>query len=142
MAPNLYNNKSTNISKTFLIMGVFFVFVIGLGWAFSYIQNDPSILWIAVGFSLFMNIGSYWYSDKIALAVSGAKEADKEEYKKEREKAKTRLCGKCKKKLFDNSKSICYICKENELREKRHKAFLEKKTQVKPKKNLPFSPWI
>lgn len=54
----------------------FFVVVIGLGWAFSYVFESQAILYGAVGFSLLMNIGSFWYSDKLALATSGAKPAD------------------------------------------------------------------
>lgn len=61
-------------------MSSFFVFVIFLGWFLSYYNNNPAILVFAVAFSIIMNFTSYWFSDKIALAVSGAKEATKEEY--------------------------------------------------------------
>lgn len=55
-------------------MLVFFAFVTFLGWFASYYYNNPGIFVFAVIFSMIMNIGSYWFSDKIALAVSGAKE--------------------------------------------------------------------
>jgi heat shock protein HtpX len=45
-----------------------------LGWFASYYYDNPGIFVFAVIFSVVMNIGSYWFSDKIALAVSGAKE--------------------------------------------------------------------
>lgn len=54
-------------------MTVFFVFVIGLGWIFAQVQNSPAILYGAVILSVVMNVISYWNSDKIALAMSGAR---------------------------------------------------------------------
>ena len=61
-------------------MLTFLLVVIGLGWAFSFIFNSPAILYIAVIFSVVMNIGSYWYSDKLSLATSGAKPADEKQF--------------------------------------------------------------
>ncbi|HAP74278.1 TPA: zinc metalloprotease HtpX [Candidatus Campbellbacteria bacterium] len=57
-------------------MTVFFVIIICLGWAFSYYFENPAILSFAIIFSILMNITSYWYSDKIALKMSGAIPAD------------------------------------------------------------------
>ena len=45
-----------------------------LGYFASVYFGDPSILTFAIIFSVVMNISAYWFSDKIALAVSGAKE--------------------------------------------------------------------
>ncbi len=59
---------------------LFFVGIIGLGWVFSYIYNDQAILIFAVLLSVAMNIGAYWYSDKVALAVSRAVPADPVRY--------------------------------------------------------------
>lgn len=73
---SLYTHKSENIRKTWLLFTVFFMVVIGVGWVFSRIYGDPGILVIAVIFSSFMSIISYWYSDKIVLAMTGAKEVD------------------------------------------------------------------
>jgi heat shock protein HtpX len=50
------------------------VFIIGLGYVFSYQFNSPAILIGAVIFSFFMSFLSYWHSDKVALAISGARE--------------------------------------------------------------------
>ncbi|MFT5179583.1 MAG: heat shock protein HtpX [Candidatus Paceibacteria bacterium] len=80
MAANLYTNQSTNMRKTWVLMSMFFVIVILLGWFVSYYFQNPGILFFAVIFSIFMNIFSYWYSDKIVLKMSGAKEASKEKY--------------------------------------------------------------
>ncbi len=76
----LYTQQSKNITKTWLLMTVFLIVVIGLGWFFSYYYGNPNILYIFVVFSIGMNIVSYWYSDKIVLGLAGAKKAKREEY--------------------------------------------------------------
>lgn len=76
----LYTHKDSNIRKTWALMGVFLVLIIGLGWFFGYVLNEPIILYVAVFFALVMNIVSYWYSDKIAIALAGAVLADESEY--------------------------------------------------------------
>jgi len=78
---SLYTHKDANIRKTWLLMLVFLIIVIGIGWAFSYIYDAEEVLVIAIVFAVVMNIVSYWNSDKIALAVSGAKKADENEYR-------------------------------------------------------------
>lgn len=70
---NLYQHKDSNIRKTWLLMTVFLVLVILIGWLFGYIYNSPEILYFAVALSLFINFFAYWYSDKVALAMSGAR---------------------------------------------------------------------
>lgn len=77
----LYTEASRNIFKTWFLMTMFLVIVIGVGWLFSQYYGSPSILWVAVIFSSMMAIVSYWYSDKIVLGISGAREvAKKEDY--------------------------------------------------------------
>jgi heat shock protein HtpX len=61
-------------------MALFLVLITAIGWFLSYYYENDSILYIAIGLSIIMNIGSYWYSDKVALAISGAREAKREEY--------------------------------------------------------------
>ena len=50
-------------------MTSFLIVVIGIGWVFSYVYNSPGILYIFVLISIFMNVFSYWYSDKIVLKM-------------------------------------------------------------------------
>lgn len=75
----LYTEKSRNIYKTWLLMAVFFGVVIGIGFVFAQIYGNPGILYIAVAFSIFMNILSYWFSPKIVLALHRAKPVDLKE---------------------------------------------------------------
>lgn len=53
-------------------MSLFFGIVIGVGWVFSQIYGSPAILYIAVAFSVLMNVISYWFSDKIVLKLHRA----------------------------------------------------------------------
>ena len=75
----LYTQKDKNIRKTWFLITAFLVFIIGLGYVFSYQFNSPAILIGAVVFSFFMSFLSYWHSDKIALAISGAREVKHDE---------------------------------------------------------------
>jgi len=76
----LYTHQGQNIRKTWMLMTIFFVVVIGLGYFFSFYYQNSSILVFFVIFSILMNIISYWYSDKIVLSLAGAKEADRQAY--------------------------------------------------------------
>jgi len=75
----LYTHQDSNIRKTWLLFSVFLVFIIGLGWVFSYQFDSPAILVLAVFFSVLMSFFSYWYSDKIVLAMSRARLIKKED---------------------------------------------------------------
>lgn len=66
--------------KTWFLMTMFFVVVIAIAWAFSYILDNPAILYFGVIFSIVMNIWSYWYSDSLVIKMSGAKKASREQY--------------------------------------------------------------
>ena len=68
----LYTQKSSNVRKTWLLFTVFLIVVIGIGWVFSRIYANPSILYFAVVFSVLMNVIAYWYSDKIVLKMARA----------------------------------------------------------------------
>ena len=70
----LYTHQSENITKTWVFLSVFFVLVIALGFVFSEALHNPGILYIAVIFSVVMNVGSYWWSDKIVLSMVHAQE--------------------------------------------------------------------
>lgn len=70
----LYKHKDHNIRLTWVYLTGFFVFIIGLGWLFSWVMDNPSLLFVAFFVALTMNFASYWWSDKIILWISDAKE--------------------------------------------------------------------
>lgn len=75
----LYTRQDANKRKTILLMTIFLVFVIALGYGASWYFNNPLIVYISVGFALIMNIGSYWYSDKLVVRMTGAQPVSREE---------------------------------------------------------------
>ncbi|MDO8561194.1 MAG: M48 family metallopeptidase [bacterium] len=75
----LYTQIDKNVHKTWAMMGLFFVFIILIGWVFAHAYGNPSILYIAVVFSSLMNFASYWYSDKLVLTTTGAKPIEKKD---------------------------------------------------------------
>ncbi|MCK9345105.1 MAG: M48 family metalloprotease [Candidatus Pacebacteria bacterium] len=77
---SLYTHQAQNVRKTWFLMTMFFVVVIGIAWAFSYILQNPAILYIGVIFSIGMNIWSYWYSDTLVIKMSGAVPITREQY--------------------------------------------------------------
>ncbi len=70
-----------NKTKTWLIMALFtifittivYVFVKSLGYSLSYV-------WFALIFSIITSIASYFYSDRLVLATSGAQKTNKDDY--------------------------------------------------------------
>ena len=81
----LYTQSDKNTRSTYILMSVFLVFVIAVGWVFSEAMSSSVILWFAVIISILMSVGSYWYSDKLVLKMSKAKlvefESNKELYR-------------------------------------------------------------
>lgn len=75
----LYTKSDSNIQKTWFLITGFLIFIILLGWFFSYVLDSPVILVIAVVFSIVQSIASYWYSDKIVIAMSHASQIKKSE---------------------------------------------------------------
>ena len=81
----LYTQKDKNIRLTWVYITGFLVFVIGVGFVFSQAMHSSAILYGCVLFSVLMSVGSYWWSDKIVLSMSGARpvafEDDKDLYR-------------------------------------------------------------
>lgn len=75
----MYKEIDSNKRRTVLLMGLFLVFVIGVGYVLSLYFNNYFILVIAVIVATVQALISYYYADSISLAVSGAKEAPRAE---------------------------------------------------------------
>ena len=69
----IYTQQDKNTRLTWVYITGFLVFVIGAGYVFAGAMNNSAILYGCVIFSILMSFGSYWWSDKIVLAMSGAK---------------------------------------------------------------------
>ena len=70
----LYTQADKNTRLTWIYISGFLVFVIGVGYVFAGAMNNSAILYGCVIFSIVMSFSSYWWSDKIVLAMSKAKE--------------------------------------------------------------------
>lgn len=77
---SLYTQQSRNIWRTWALMAFFLVLVTGVGYLVSLYYNDESILYLALGLSIAMNVGAYWFSDKVAIAQARAYPADEKQY--------------------------------------------------------------
>lgn len=62
-------------------MAVFFVIVIAVGYFLNWYYGNPLILYVAIGIALIMNVGSYWWSDKLVVKMTGAKPADPHQHR-------------------------------------------------------------
>ncbi len=77
---SIYSHQSANVAKTYFLMAIFFAFIVLIGYFVSSYYGAPELLYIAVFLSLFINILSYWFSDKIVLSIAGARQAKREEF--------------------------------------------------------------
>ena len=78
---NIYKHQSANIAKTWFLMAIFFVVIIAFGWFFGIAYNNPGILYFVVFFSIAMNIGAYWFSDKLVLKMYRAVPVARDEHR-------------------------------------------------------------
>ena len=76
----LYTHQSENATKTWIFLTGFFVFVMGVGFVFSQAYGSPGFLYVAVAISILMNVGSYWYSDKLVLSMVHATPVFREDH--------------------------------------------------------------
>lgn len=80
----IYNQISANQRKTWLIMFLFSLFFVGVVYIFvsALGYGGPGALgWVGIAFIFtgIMNLGSYYYSDKVVMAISGAKPVEKKD---------------------------------------------------------------
>lgn len=72
---SIYSQIDANKRKSWLIMGSFVVFVVGLAYVFGQASGyGGSFVGLAFIFAGLMSLGSYYFSDSVVLGISGAKE--------------------------------------------------------------------
>ena len=69
-----------NIFKSYLLISLFLIFTIGIGWFFSYLFGSRFILYLAVFLSFFQAFLSYFFSDKIILSMVRAKKMERKDF--------------------------------------------------------------
>lgn len=72
----LYSQISANVQKTWAWIFVFFCLILGFGWAISAIYHSPDIFILAVAVAISQVWISYFFSDKISLAMTGARKVE------------------------------------------------------------------
>lgn len=78
---NVYEVIDSNKRKSFLIMILFVVFIGLVSWILGQaLDYGPGFIGIALIFSGAISFSSYWWSDKIILTLSGAKEASRKKH--------------------------------------------------------------
>ncbi len=73
-----YDLINKNKRESWILIFSFLVVISLLGFVFSQVYGNAYILYIAVGFSIFSSLISYYFSDSITLALSRAKEVDRQ----------------------------------------------------------------
>jgi heat shock protein HtpX len=72
-----YTHISANKWRSAALMTVFVALVIALGYVFGVALKLPWLLPVAIVVAVAQSFSAYWWSDKVALAISGAHEVDK-----------------------------------------------------------------
>lgn len=76
-----YQLVAQNKQKSWLVIVLFTLFVVISSWLMTYAFGyDLSLVGVALIFSGILSFGSYWFSDKIVLAVSGARPVSRKEF--------------------------------------------------------------
>lgn len=77
---NLYEQRSSNIRRTWALVLGFLVVVIAIGYVVSWYYGNSVILYGAIVFAIATNFYAYWFSDKLVLSMSHARPATREEF--------------------------------------------------------------
>ncbi len=77
---NLYEQRSSNIRRTWALVLGFLIVVIAIGYVISWYYGNPFILYIAIIFAVGTNFYAYWQSDKLVLSLSHARPASREKF--------------------------------------------------------------
>jgi heat shock protein HtpX len=63
--------RLNNQLKTILLLGGLSAFLVAIGWTMG-----PGATWLFLGLALAMNVGAYFFSDRLVLRMHGAREVD------------------------------------------------------------------
>lgn len=75
---SIQSQINANIAKTYVIMTGFIAFVVLVAYVMGVaLDYGTSFMWMAVFISVVMSFGSYYWGDKMVLAMSGARPADR-----------------------------------------------------------------
>lgn len=78
---SIHSQIQGNITKTYFIMSFFVVFVVLVAYVLGVsLGYGTNFMWIAVLFSVVSSFASYYWGDKMVLAMSGAKPANRKEH--------------------------------------------------------------
>ena len=76
----MYSQITANKRKTWFLIIIFTVVIVGLGWMFGeYTNSGNTGIILAVMLATLMNLIGYFHGDKVALATSGAKPIQKQD---------------------------------------------------------------
>lgn len=77
----IYEQISKNKRNSVLLCILFIIFVVFLGWVFGRVTSfGPAGIILALFIAILWTFGSYYYSDRIVLAISRARPVEKQEY--------------------------------------------------------------
>ncbi len=76
----MYEQISSNIWRSRLLLVMFLAILVGVGYVFSRAYNDPFIMPLAIVIAVVTTVGSFYYSDKIVIATTGAREVNKDDF--------------------------------------------------------------
>lgn len=75
---SIHSQIQSNVTKTYLIMSCFVAFVVLVSYVLGVsLGYGTDFMWIAVFFSVISSFASYYWGDKMVLAMSGAKPASR-----------------------------------------------------------------
>jgi heat shock protein HtpX len=77
---NLYDQRSSNIWRTWMLIIGFLVVVTGVGYAISWYYQSPAVLYVAFVIAVATNFYAYWASDSLVLSLNRARPASREEF--------------------------------------------------------------
>lgn len=75
---SLYTERARNMRRTFFLMSLFLIVVIGVGWFASHYFQSSLILYVVVAVAFLLNFVAYWKSDRIAIRLTRAEPITRE----------------------------------------------------------------